>query len=104
METLILALIIAALAGATIWYYNRHSNGLDVNKDGRVDGADAAAAVKNAVAGAVEDARDLRDRALAQSAAAAQRRTRSSKPAEKKPAVRAKTATRTRAAPKSKKK
>jgi hypothetical protein len=46
---IILPLIILVGAGA-IWYFNR-SNKLDVNNDGKVDLADAKAAVDNTVAG-----------------------------------------------------
>ena len=45
MEIVLLA-IAAVVIGAFV-YYNRSSKGLDVNNDGKVDAADAKAAVQN---------------------------------------------------------
>ena len=47
---ILLALIAIVVIGALI-YFNRSSKGLDVNNDGKVDLADAKAAVDNVVAG-----------------------------------------------------
>ena len=47
---ILLAIAVAAVIGALI-YFNRTSKGLDVNNDGKVDLADAKAAVENTVAG-----------------------------------------------------
>jgi preprotein translocase subunit SecF len=47
---IIIALIAVVLVGAIV-YFNRSSKGLDVNNDGKVDLADAKAAVDNTVAG-----------------------------------------------------
>lgn len=47
---ILLALIAVVVIGSLI-YFNRSSKGLDVNNDGKVDLADAKAAVGNAVAG-----------------------------------------------------
>ena len=49
MEIVIIA-IAAVVIGAFI-YYNRSSKSLDVNNDGKVDAADAKAAVQNVVEG-----------------------------------------------------
>ncbi len=49
MEILIIIAVVVAV-GAFV-YYNRSSKGLDVNKDGKVDSADAKAAVQNVVEG-----------------------------------------------------
>jgi hypothetical protein len=47
---ILLALAAIVVIGALI-YFNRSAKGLDVNNDGKVDLADAKAAVENAVAG-----------------------------------------------------
>ncbi len=47
---ILLAIAVAVVIGALI-YFNRSSKGLDVNNDGKVDLADAKAAVDNAVSG-----------------------------------------------------
>jgi hypothetical protein len=47
---ILLALIAIVVIGALI-YFNRSSKGLDINNDGKVDLADAKAAVDNAVTG-----------------------------------------------------
>ena len=47
---IIIALVAVVVVGALI-YFNRSSKGLDVNNDGKVDLADAKAAVDNAVTG-----------------------------------------------------
>jgi hypothetical protein len=49
MEILI-AIVAVVVIGALI-YFNRSSKGLDVNNDGKVDAADAKAAVENVVEG-----------------------------------------------------
>jgi preprotein translocase subunit SecF len=49
MEILI-ALVAVVVVGALI-YFNRSAKGLDVNDDGKIDLADAKAAVENTVAG-----------------------------------------------------
>jgi hypothetical protein len=49
MEFILLAIAVVVI-GAVV-YYNRSSKGLDVNKDGKVDAADAKAAVQNVVEG-----------------------------------------------------
>lgn len=47
---LIVALI-AVIAVGTLIYFNRSSRNLDINQDGKVDAADAVAAVENAAEG-----------------------------------------------------
>ncbi len=47
---ILLAIVVAVVVGALI-YFNRSSKGLDVNNDGKIDAADAKAAVQNAVEG-----------------------------------------------------
>jgi hypothetical protein len=47
---IIIALVAVVVVGALI-YFNRSSKGLDVNNDGKVDLADAKAAVENTVEG-----------------------------------------------------
>ena len=64
METIIFALIILALAGGAIWYYNRTNPGADINQDGQVDAADIKLAIDNTIKGAIKDARDAKDLAL----------------------------------------
>ncbi len=54
MEIVLLAIAVVAI-GAFI-YYNRTSKSLDVNNDGKVDVADAKAAVQNVVEGVKADA------------------------------------------------
>lgn len=49
MEIVLIASV-AVILGALI-YFNRSSKGLDLNKDGKVDAADAKAAVQNVVEG-----------------------------------------------------
>ncbi len=49
MEILLIAIALVAIA--TVVYYNRNSKGLDVNNDGKIDAADAKAAVQNVVEG-----------------------------------------------------
>ena len=53
MEIILFAVVVAL--GAFI-YYNRSSKGLDVNNDGKVDAADAKAAVQNVVEGVKAEA------------------------------------------------
>jgi hypothetical protein len=64
MEIPIILLILAALAGGMIWYYNRKSHTLDINNDGRIDVQDAAQAINATVQGAKQDVRNARDAAL----------------------------------------
>lgn len=71
METIIFALVIIAIAGGTIWWYNRDAKSLDINQDGRVDGKDAVEAAVKAAKRAGKDARDARDAALIASAESA---------------------------------
>lgn len=52
---LILGLIAIVVVGSLI-YFNRSSKGFDVNNDGKVDVADAKAAVANTVAGVTASA------------------------------------------------
>jgi len=49
MEIVLLAIVVVIIGG--LIYYNRGSKGLDVNADGKVDAADAKAAVQNVVEG-----------------------------------------------------
>jgi hypothetical protein len=56
MEIVIIAVIVVAVG--LLIYFNRGSKGLDVNADGKVDAADAKAAVDNTVAG-VKKAADV---------------------------------------------
>jgi hypothetical protein len=44
---LILVLVVAVIVGALI-YFNRSAHRLDINKDGKIDAADAVAAVQQA--------------------------------------------------------
>ena len=80
---LIVALIVVILVAAII-YFNRDTKSLDVNQDGKVDVADAKAAVENTVEGVKKEV------------AKATTRKAPAKPAGKKPAVKAKTGGRTR--------
>jgi hypothetical protein len=50
MELIILALVVSA--GAAVWYFNRDTDTLDLNADGKVDAQDAIIAVEKAVKGA----------------------------------------------------
>ena len=47
---ILLALVAVVVVGALV-YFNRSAKGLDINNDGKVDLADAKAAVDNAVSG-----------------------------------------------------
>ena len=47
---IIIALVVIVALGALV-YFNRSANSLDINNDGKVDLADAKAAVDNTVAG-----------------------------------------------------
>ena len=47
---IVIIVAVAVVIGAVI-YFNRSSKGLDVNNDGKVDAADAKAAVQNVVEG-----------------------------------------------------
>ena len=49
MELLLIAVVVAVVGA--VWYYNRSAKSLDVNQDGKVDAADAKAAVQNVVEG-----------------------------------------------------
>ena len=73
METIVLAGIILGLGIAAIWYYNRQAGSADINRDGKVDLADAGQALKNARDGLVQDTRDVRDAVLAQASESAAR-------------------------------
>lgn len=64
METIIFVLVIIALAGGAIWFYNRTNPGADINADGQVDIKDAKKALQNTAQGLVKDARDARDLAI----------------------------------------
>ena len=57
MELFIIALVVV---GGAFWYYNRKSNGLDVNQDGKVDATDAKAAVDNVVSGVKETVEEVK--------------------------------------------
>lgn len=104
METIIFALIIIALAGGAIWFYNRTNLGADINGDGKVDVKDVKAALDNTAQGLVKDARDAKDLAMSLASESAGRAINavekatksrrpaakaSTKPATKKPAVKA---------------
>jgi preprotein translocase subunit SecF len=106
METIIFVLIILALAGGAIWYYNRTNPGADVNGDGQIDANDAKAALQNTALGLVKDARDARDLAMSLASESAGRainavetvtktqratakKSDTKKPAAKKPATKA---------------
>lgn len=82
---LIVALIVAILVAAII-YFNRDTKSLDVNQDGKVDVEDAKAAVKKTVVGVKKEV------------AKATTRTRKGpgQTSAKKPAIKAKSAGRTR--------
>lgn len=71
METIIIASVIIALAGAVIWYYNRGAKSLDVNQDGKVNHQDVIDAAVTAARAAGQDLRDARDAALVASAESA---------------------------------
>jgi hypothetical protein len=49
MEIVIIAIVVVAI-GAII-YFNRGSKSLDINQDGKIDAADATAAVQNVIEG-----------------------------------------------------
>ena len=90
METL-LVIAIVVVVGAII-YFNRSSKSLDINEDGKVDAADAKAAVQNAVTGVKQTADVNKDGKV--DAADAKVVATKAKTAVKKAAVKAKTATR----------
>lgn len=52
----ILLIIVAVVAVGAFVYYNRNSKGLDINNDGKIDAADAKAAVQNVVEGVKAEA------------------------------------------------
>ena len=52
---IVLVAVVAVAIGAFI-YYNRNTKGFDVNNDGKVDAADAKAAVQNVVEGVKAEA------------------------------------------------
>lgn len=75
METIILGLVVLSLTGLALWYYNRDSRGLDVNQDGRIDVKDAVTAAKKAATGITQDAREVRDLAVAAASESAAKAT-----------------------------
>jgi len=75
METTILGLVVLGLVGLAVWFYNRDSKGLDVNQDGRIDAKDAVAAAKQAATGITQDAREVRDLAVAAASESAAKAT-----------------------------
>jgi len=89
METIIFGSVIVALAIVAIWFYNRQSNGADINRDGRVDINDASEALSRTVQGIVQDTRDIRDSVLTEAAESAARAATILDQAAKKPAAKA---------------
>ena len=77
---LVIALVVVVALGALI-YFNRSAKDLDINQDGRVDTADAVAAVTNAAEGVKTVAKKAAVKAKTATRSAAK------KPAAKKPAV-----------------
>lgn len=51
MSIEILVLVVVALAGVTVWFFNKDAGTSDLNNDGKVDIKDAVQAVENAVGG-----------------------------------------------------
>lgn len=93
METIIFVLVIIALAGGAIWFYNRTNSGADINGDGKVDIKDAKAALQNTVDGVIKDTRNARDLAMSLASESAGRAinavekvTNTRRPAAKSPA------------------
>jgi len=78
MELFIL-LVLVGVAGLAIWKFNK-GKGFDVNSDGKVDVADAKAAVKNTVDG-------VKAAATKTAPAPAAKKPAAKKPAAKKPAA-----------------
>ena len=95
MEFLVI-IAVAVVIGALI-YFNKGSKGLDVNKDGKVDAADAKAAVQNVVSGVKAKADVNKDGkvTVADVKIAAAKAKSAAKSTVKKAAVKAKTAGRT---------
>ena len=54
MEIVLIALVVVVVGA--FWYYNRNAKSFDVNQDGKVDAADAKAAVQTVVEGVKETA------------------------------------------------
>jgi len=79
---LILGLIVVVAVGALI-YFNRSARSLDINKDGKVDSADAVAAVVNATEGVTQTAKKAAVKAKTATRSAA-RKSSATKPAAKK--------------------
>ena len=77
---LILVLVVVIAVGALI-YFNRSARSLDINQDGKVDTADAVAAVVNATEGVKQTAKKAAVKAKTATRSAAK------KPAAKKPAA-----------------
>jgi hypothetical protein len=86
---LILGLVVLVVVG-TLIYFNREAKSLDLNKDGKVDLADAKTAVNNAVSG-VKKTADLNKDGKVDAADAKVAATKA-KTGAKKAAVKAKTA------------
>jgi len=51
MDALSLLIVAVVAIAAVVWYFNRDSESLDINQDGKVDADDVKAAVKKAKAG-----------------------------------------------------
>jgi uncharacterized protein (UPF0333 family) len=77
---LVLVLVVVVAVGALL-YFNRSARSLDINQDGRVDAADAVAAVENAAQGVKNTAKKTAVRA----------KTAAKKPAAKKTAAKPRT-------------
>jgi hypothetical protein len=48
---LLLILVVVALGGVAVWYFNKGAKSADLNSDGKTDVKDALVAVENTVAG-----------------------------------------------------
>lgn len=79
---LVLGLIVVVVVGALI-YFNRSARSLDINKDGKVDSADAVAAVVNATEGVKQTAKKAAVKAKTATRSAA-KKSSTAKPAAKK--------------------
>lgn len=85
---MLLAIVVAVVVGALI-YFNRSSKSLDINNDGKIDAADAKAAVNNVVEGVKATADVNKDGVV--DAADVKVATTKAKTAVKKAATKAKT-------------